>query len=69
MSFDRRTGKPIAVAVVKIAPGSAVFEVINDKRVQGTVVVEAKPEYFLRGGDDPFMEKAFEVLGSLETSK
>ena len=43
MSFDRRTGKPIAVAVVKIAAGSAVFEVVNDKRVQGTVVVEAKP--------------------------
>ena len=43
MSFDRRTGKPIAVSVVKIAAGSATFEVVNDKRVHGTVVVEAKP--------------------------
>ena len=43
MSFDRRTGKPIAVSVIKLTDGSATFEVINEKRVTGTVVVEAKP--------------------------
>lgn len=42
MSFDRRTGKPIAVSVVKIAVGSATFEMVNEKRVTGTIVVEAK---------------------------
>ena len=60
MSFDRRTGKPIAVAVVKIAAGSAVFEVVNDKRVQGTVVVEAKPALPVKIGapaSNPLMQE------------
>lgn len=42
MASDRRTGKPIAVSVVKMAVGTASFEVINEKRVTGTIVVEAK---------------------------
>lgn len=41
MSFDRRTGKPIAVDLVpQETPAS--FEVLSDKRVFGTVVAEAK---------------------------
>ena len=42
MSFDRRTGKPIAVSVVKLPTGTAAFEILNDKHVTGTIVVEAK---------------------------
>ena len=36
MSFDRRTGKPIAVSVTRL-------EVLNENRVSGVVVAEAKP--------------------------
>ncbi|KAK2146556.1 hypothetical protein LSH36_600g01076 [Paralvinella palmiformis] len=36
MSFDRRTGKPIAVSVTRL-------EVLNENRVSGVVVTEAKP--------------------------
>jgi len=43
MSFDRRTGKPIAVSVVKMDPGTVSFEILSESRVTGTVVAEAKP--------------------------
>ena len=42
MSFDRRTGKPIAVSVVKMEAGSVSFEILSENRVTGTVVTEAK---------------------------
>ena len=43
MSYDRRTGKPVAVTVVKLDPGTASFELHSDKRVTGVVCTEAKP--------------------------
>lgn len=42
MSFDRRTGKPIAVSVIKLEQGSVSFELLSDNRVTGNVVAEAK---------------------------
>jgi cold shock CspA family protein len=42
MSFDRRTGKPVAVAVVKVDPAEASPEILSDDKVQGTIVQEAK---------------------------
>lgn len=42
MSFDRRTGKPIAVSVIKMEAGAASFEILSENRVSGTVVSEAK---------------------------
>ncbi|KAH1003441.1 cold shock domain-containing protein E1 [Dendroctonus ponderosae] len=44
MTYDRRTGKPIASAVTKIAP-----EVMSEERVTGTVTTEVKGEG--SGGD------------------
>ena len=43
MSFDRRTGKPIAVSVIKMEKGSVSYEVLSENRVSGTVMTEAKP--------------------------
>ncbi|GFG28196.1 hypothetical protein Cfor_07844 [Coptotermes formosanus] len=44
MTYDRRTGKPIASAVTKIAP-----EVLSEERVTGTVTTELRSEG--SGGD------------------
>ena len=43
MSYDRRTGKPIAVSVIKLPPGTVGFEILSEERVTGTVAAEAKP--------------------------
>ena len=43
MSFDRRTGKPIAISVVKMDKGAATFEVLSESRINGSVLSEAKP--------------------------
>ena len=42
MSFDRRTGKPVAISVMKVDPTSVSPEILNDEKVQGTIVQEAK---------------------------
>lgn len=42
MSFDRRTGKPVAVGVVKVDPTVVSPEILSDEKVQGTIVQEAK---------------------------
>lgn len=42
MTYDRKTGKPIASSVVKIAPTVISFEVVNEERVTGTVTTEIK---------------------------
>uniref|UniRef100_A0A0B7AWL7 Cold shock domain-containing protein E1 n=1 Tax=Arion vulgaris TaxID=1028688 RepID=A0A0B7AWL7_9EUPU len=42
MSFDRRTGKPVAVGVVKVDPTIVSAEILSDEKVQGTIVQEAK---------------------------
>lgn len=42
MSFDRRTGKPIAVSVIKLEHGSVSFELLSENQVTGTVAAEAK---------------------------
>ena len=38
MSFDRKTGKPIAIAVVPMEAGSVLFEVLGEEKLKGTVV-------------------------------
>lgn len=43
MSFDRRSGKPIAVSLIKMETGTVSFEVLSENRVKGHVVIEAKP--------------------------
>ena len=42
MSFDRRTGKPVAISVMKVDPSTVSPEILNDEKVQGTIVQEAK---------------------------
>ena len=42
MSFDRRTGKPVAVGVVRADPAAVSPEVLQEEKVQGTIVQEAK---------------------------
>lgn len=42
MSFDRRTGKPIAVTVVMLEDGTVSFEILGENRVTGSVAAEAK---------------------------
>ena len=42
MSFDRRTGKPVAVSVIKVDPATVSPEILNEEKVQGTIVQEAK---------------------------
>ena len=42
MSFDRRTGKPVAVSVAKVDPSTVSPEILNEEKVQGTIVQEAK---------------------------
>lgn len=42
-SSDRRTGKPIAVSILRVPNGSLVtYEIISEKTVTGTVLAEAK---------------------------
>ncbi len=43
MSFDRKTGKPIACSVVKLDAGTVSFEIQCDDKVTGTVAQEARP--------------------------
>lgn len=43
MTYDRKTGKPIASNVVKIAPSVISYEVLSEERVVGTVTTEIKP--------------------------
>lgn len=42
MSFDRRTGKPVAVGVVKVDPSVVLPEILSEEKVQGTILQEAK---------------------------
>ncbi|GFR76349.1 cold shock domain-containing protein E1, partial [Elysia marginata] len=42
MSFDRRTGKPVAVGVIKVDSALVSPEILNEEKVQGTIVQEAK---------------------------
>jgi len=43
MSYDRRTGKPIAVQIIKLENGAITFEILSENTVTGTVAAEAKP--------------------------
>ena len=43
MSFDRKTGKPIACAVVKMEGQGVSFEILSEEKVTGAVAQEAKP--------------------------
>lgn len=42
MTYDRRTGKPIASNVIKISPEVISCEVLSEERVSGTVTTEIK---------------------------
>uniref|UniRef100_T1JCJ5 Cold shock domain-containing protein E1 n=1 Tax=Strigamia maritima TaxID=126957 RepID=T1JCJ5_STRMM len=42
MTYDRRTGKPIASSVLKISPEVISYEVLSEERVIGTVTTELK---------------------------
>lgn len=50
MSFDRKTGKPIACAVVGVTPGTVSFEILSEEKVTGSVAQEAKPTKMKGGG-------------------
>ena len=43
MSFDRKTGKPIACAVVKLLSNALSYEILSEDQVTGTIAQEAKP--------------------------
>ncbi|KAK6169090.1 hypothetical protein SNE40_020210 [Patella caerulea] len=43
MSYDRRTGKPIAIAVVKVDQSMISTETVNGEKCNGIIVQEAKP--------------------------
>ena len=43
MSFDRKTGKPIACAIVKLEGQAVPYEILSEEKVTGTVAQEAKP--------------------------
>lgn len=49
MSFDRRTGKPIAVSLIKLEDGSVSFEILGEKSVTGNVAAEAKQPVKTKG--------------------
>lgn len=51
VSMDTRTGKPVAVQVVKLKKGTVVFEVYSEERILGEVASPAVPQ----GGPQPFM--------------
>lgn len=42
MTYDRKTGKPVASAVVKISPSVLTCEVMSKERVSGIVTTEIK---------------------------
>jgi len=43
MSYDRRTGRPIACALTRMDKESITFEVLSEEKFTGSVVQEAKP--------------------------
>lgn len=45
MSYDRRTGKPIAVTVVKVDNSMVTTEILSDERFVGSIVQVAKPSH------------------------
>ncbi|ESO83947.1 hypothetical protein LOTGIDRAFT_108249 [Lottia gigantea] len=63
MSYDRRTGKPIAVAVVKIDPSMVTSETVDGKRCNGTVVQEAKQSKAKNNNQDDMGRVTYEHSG------
>lgn len=43
MSIDRKTGKPIACALIKLEGQAVSYEILSEEKVTGTVAQEAKP--------------------------
>lgn len=43
MSYDRRTGRPIARSVVRSNSENVSFEMLSEERYTGSIVQEAKP--------------------------
>lgn len=50
VSMDTRTGKPVAVQVVKLKKGTVVFEVYSEERILGEI---ATPVLQSGGGSSP----------------
>lgn len=44
MTYDRKTGKPIASSVVKISSGAMFDEQLSDERVSGFITLEVTPD-------------------------
>jgi len=63
MSFDRRTGKPIAISVVKMEKGAVTFEVLSETRINGTVVSEAKLSRGMNGSTVTEGSLSYETSG------
>lgn len=43
MTYDRRTGKPIASSIVLLNSGSSSYEVLSEEKYTGSIAQEAKP--------------------------
>lgn len=43
LSCDRRSGKRIAISVIKVDPSVSSQEIFSEERFQGSIVQEAKP--------------------------
>lgn len=43
LSYDRRSGKRIAISVIKVDPSVSSQEIFSEERFQGSIVQEAKP--------------------------
>lgn len=43
MTYDRRTGKPIASSIVLLNSGNTPYEVLSEEKYKGSIAQEAKP--------------------------
>lgn len=43
MTYDRRTGKPVASHIVLLNSGSQSYEVLSEEKFTGSIAQEAKP--------------------------
>ncbi|XP_041351705.1 cold shock domain-containing protein E1-like [Gigantopelta aegis] len=50
MSYDRRTGKPIAVSVIRVDSSMVTSEILSEETFVGSVVQEAKPSTKSKNG-------------------
>lgn len=58
MSYDRRTGKPVACAVTKVENPLIDVEVLSEEKYKGTIVQEAKPLKNKNVSDRAYIEQS-----------